>query len=83
MSDRGAENDVPAPALARRPMVSRSVPTAAARSATIAAARPISRALALQGVSRRFLGNLGHPVRLVQVAAQELPDGYRGVFATR
>ena len=36
--------------------------------------------MALQGVSRRFLGNLGHPVRLAQVAAQELPDGYRGVL---
>src|SRR5664279_1874665 len=32
-------------------------------------------ALALQGMSRRFLGDLGHPVRLAQAAAEDLPDG--------
>src|ERR1700674_3989887 len=34
-------------------------------------------ALALQGVPGGFLGDFGHPVRLAQAAAQDLPDGHR------
>src|SRR6185369_16903479 len=37
-------------------------------------------ALALQGLPGGFLGDLGHPVRLAQAAAQDLPDGHRGVL---
>ena len=36
--------------------------------------------LALQGLSRGFLGDIGHPVRLAQAAAQDLPDGDRGIL---
>src|ERR1700712_5079512 len=37
-------------------------------------------ALAMQSVSRGFLGNVGDPVRLAQAAAENLPDGHRAVL---
>src|SRR5208283_1986672 len=39
-----------------------------------------STAVALQGVSRRLLDNIGHPVCFAQAPAQELPDGNRNVL---
>src|SRR5260370_41387029 len=39
-----------------------------------------SAALTLQGVPCRFLGDIGHLVRLAQAAAAELPDGHRTVL---
>src|SRR5471030_3220550 len=36
--------------------------------------------LALQGVSRRLLADVRYVVRLAQAAAENLPDGHRGVL---
>jgi hypothetical protein len=36
--------------------------------------------LALQGMWCRFLGDIGHAVRLAQAAAQDVPDGDRGIL---